>query len=68
MTSQRQFIVTINYKSDAADWDVISHDVIEAQSLTELVTKFNLVLMSLHRRLLAEVKLEHGIDDDDIPF
>jgi putative NADH-flavin reductase len=67
MTKERQFILTLNYKSDASDWDVISHDVIEAKSLTELLTKFNIVIASLHRKLIDEVKTDH-IDYDDIPF
>lgn len=66
---KRQFILTLNYKNENTDWDVVSHEVIEAKSLTELVTKFNLIIVSLHRVLLEEVRIEYGIkDDDEIPF
>lgn len=68
MTKERQFVLTLNYKSDASDWDVISHDVIVAKSLTELLCQLNILVASMHRKLIAELRAE-GIEiDDNIPF
>lgn len=67
MTKERQFILTLNYKSDASEWETISHDVIEAKSLTELLTRFNIAIAGLHRKLIEEVQ-QAGVDYDDIPF
>jgi hypothetical protein len=68
MKTQRQFVLTLNYKSDKTEWDVISHDVIVAESFFELITKFNILIASLHRRLVEEMKTMTGVEDDDIPF
>jgi hypothetical protein len=67
-TKERQFVLTLNYKSDASEWDVISHDVIVAKSLTELLSKFNILIASLHGKLIEELKQQTGVTDDDIPF
>jgi hypothetical protein len=68
MATKRQFVLTLNYKSDKTEWDVISHDVIVAESFFELLSKFNILIASLHRRLVEEMKTQTGVDDDDIPF
>ncbi len=63
---KRQFILSLDYKSDVGTWDTTAHDTIEASNLMELVSKFNLLLVSLHQRILKEER--SGEIDDDIPF
>lgn len=66
---ERQFILTLNYKSNVSDWDTISHDVINADDLVKLLSQFMIVIGSLHRRILEEELTDLGkVMDDDIPF
>lgn len=66
--TKRQFVLTLNYKSDKTEWDTISHDVITADSLVSLLGQFYILIASMHRRLVEEMKTATGVEDDDIPF
>ena len=51
---KRQFILTVNYKNENSEWDTISHDVIQADDLLSLLNQFNVLILSLHKRLLID--------------
>ena len=63
----RQFILSVDYKSDEGNFTTNAHDTIIASSLIELMSKFNIVIASLHNKIVEELKSK-GVADDDIPF
>lgn len=48
--------------------NIQSIDTVKGKNLTEILGQFQLVLASVHRKLLEQVKLENRVIDDDIPF
>lgn len=49
-------------------WDTQSIDVVAADNLTSLLGQFLIVLSSVHRRIVNDIKTELRIIDDDVPF
>lgn len=49
-------------------WDTQSIDVVTGSNLTELLGQFLIVLASVHRRIVNDIKTELRVIDDDIPF
>lgn len=49
-------------------WDTNSIDVVKGSNLTELLGQFLIVLASVHKRVVNDIKTELQVIDDDIPF
>lgn len=49
-------------------WDTTSIDTVMGSNLTELLGQFLIVLSSVHKRIVNDIKTELQVIDDDIPF
>ena len=49
-------------------WDTTSIDTVMGDNLTSLLGQFLIVLASVHRRIVNDIKTELQVIDDDIPF
>lgn len=64
----RHFELKLSYRSDAGNFNVDAVDVVTADSLVSLLSQFNIVIASLHHRILEEEKSKQREVDDDVPF
>lgn len=62
----RHFELKLSYRSDNTSFTVDAVDIIMADSLISLMMQFNVLIASLHQRILNEERV--GPVDDDIPF
>lgn len=49
-------------------WDTVSIDTVMDSNLTGLLGQFQIVLASVHKRIVNDIKAEYQVIDDDIPF
>jgi hypothetical protein len=66
--STRHFELKLSYRSDNTSFTCDAVDVIMADNLVSLLSQFNVLIGSLHHRILEEEKIERRVIDDDIPF
>ena len=71
-----QFELTLIVRSESKircfpkeiNWDTKSIDTVMGNNLTELLGQFLIVLASVHKRIVNDIKAELQVIDDDIPF
>jgi len=65
-----EFELTLVVRTSDLDerFGVQSIDTVKGNSLSSLLGQFLVVLASVHKRILTDVKAELEIIDDDIPF
>jgi hypothetical protein len=57
----------VNAKGETM-WDCTSIDTVMDSNLTGLLGQFLIVLASVHKRIVKDIKTELQVIDDDIPF
>lgn len=64
-----RYSLTLTRRSEPDDKiSVHSIDVVQGTSMSELLAHFLILIASIHRHEIEELKQEKGILDDDIPF
>lgn len=69
MNQLKRFEITLVYRDEEKAFHAKSIDKVEADSLMQLITQFNFILIALTERIKQEaIDKEKNIDWDDIPF